>query len=330
LKIMEKISIKPVLTLMSVVLALAIPCIPGVGAGFLGMMMLMYVFIMYACAWNLLAYSGQGSLGHSAFLGLGAYGSVLLAKGFNVDPLLKSINVEVLGSTLAGGLLAAVAGVLIGLTCVRLREWFLGMATFGFAIIIHTITTELSSLTGGHDGLPTKHLVSVSDFLVRYQMEYYIILISTLIAVYVMYLVLNSRIGLAFQAIRENELEAKVMGVNIVKYKLVGFALSAFFSGVAGALMIHHIGYLTPEIFSIDNSFKPIIYSIAGGLSTIEGPILGTVIVTALWDGLKSFGLVYEHLVIIGLLLIGIVIFLPRGFVSLLSELKNRISNTKI
>jgi branched-chain amino acid transport system permease protein len=117
------------------------------------------------------------------------------------------------------------------------------------------------------------------------------------------------------------------MGVNTVKYKLIGFALSSFFTGIAGALMIHHTGYLTPDIYSVENSFRPIIYCISGGLFTIEGPVLGTFIITVIWDGLKSFGLVYEHLIIIGLILILVVRFLPRGFVSLPGKVKSRIGS---
>ena len=330
--------LKKGITLLAFVIALSTPYLPESvtqflpfkGATLLGFLTLMYVFIMFASAWNLLTYSGQGSLGHAAFLGIGAYTSAIILKYLKPELLLfNSINLEVILTVLAGGLVASIAGVFIGITCVRLREWFLGMVTFGFAIIISTITTELSGFTGGHDGLPTKHLVTATDFLSRYKMEYYIILIFTVVVIYLIHRILKSRLGLAFEAIRENELEAKVMGINTVKYKLIGFALSAFFSGIAGALMYHHIGYLTPEVFSVENSFKPIIYCIAGGLFTLEGPIVGTVIISALWDGLKSLGLMHEHLVIIGLLLIIIVIFLPSGLISLPRRL-GRKSDSKV
>jgi len=333
-----KISMKHVVICTILLAALAIPYLPVAvtqflpfkGASLLGFLILMYAFIMFASAWNLLTYSGQGSLGHAAFLGIGAYTSAIILRYLKPEPLLfNSINLEVILTVMAGGLAASIVGVFIGLTCVRLREWFLGMVTFGFAIIISTITTELRDITGGHDGLPTKHLVAATDFLSRYKMEYYIILAFTVVVIYLIHRILRSKLGLAFEAIRENELEAKVMGINTVKYKLIGFALSAFFSGIAGALMYHHIGYLTPEVFSVENSFKPIIYCIAGGLFTVEGPVLGTVIISALWDGLKSLGLMHEHLVIIGLLLIIIVIFLPKGLVSLLKKV-GRKSDAKV
>lgn len=329
---LPKLNPKLILNLLILIVAVSIPFLPRVGSSVLGILIIMYVFIIYASAWNLLTYSGQGSLGHAAFLGLGAYSSVLAAKALNLPTLLTlgiggntvSIQPTIL-TVFLGGLVASAVGILIGLTCVRLREWFLAMVTFGFAVIIHTITVELRDISGGHDGLPTKHLVSTTDFLTRYVCEYYILLCFTVLIVYLIHLIIKSKAGLAFEAIRENELEARVMGINTVKYKLIGFALSSFFTGIAGALMIHHIGYLTPDIYSVENSFKPVIYCISGGLFTVEGPIIGTFIITVIWDGLKSLGLVYEHLIIIGLILILTVIFMPRGFISLFRGIHGRL-----
>jgi len=207
-----------------------------------------------------------------------------------------------------------------------LREWFLAMVTFGFAIIAHTITAELSWITGGWDGLPAKRLIPVTipNYIVY---EYYTMLLITIAVIVILSLITKSRIGLALEAIRENELEAKVMGINVTSYKLMAFAVSAFFTGIAGALEIHHFGYITPEVYGIDISFWPIIYCISGGLFTIEGPIVGTVIITVLSEGLKSFGWTYERLILIGFILILVVIFLPKGFVSITKKIKSRLSS---
>ena len=308
-------NIKTWIGLLSLVVALLIPLIFGINHYLLTVLIIMLVFIIYSSAWNLLALSGQGSLGHAAFFGIGGYTSAIIARSLGLHPLV---------TILAGGLFAAFIGVLIGLTCVRLREWFLGMVTFGFAIIVHTITTELSWLTGGWDGIPVKKLIPVTipNYILY---EYYVMLLITVVAIVIIYLITKSRVGLALEAIRENELEAKLMGINIIKYKLLAFAISAFFTGIAGALEIHHFGYITPEVYGIDISFWPIIYSISGGLFTIGGPILGTVVITFVWEVLRSFGLVYEGVVLIGLVLILIVIFLPKGLVSLPEKIKARL-----
>ena len=310
---LDRMNLKAWLGVISLILAFLIPIISGIDTYLLTVLILMLVFIMYASAWNLLALSGQGSLGHAAFFGIGGYTSAIIAKSLGLPPL---------ATILVGGLFAAFIGVLIGLTCVRLREWFLGMVTFGFAVIAHTITAELSWLTGGWDGLPAKKIipVSVQNYLMY---EYYLMLLLTVVVVVIIWMIMKSRIGLAFEAIRENELEAKVMGINVTRYKLMAFAVSAFFTGVAGALQIHHFGYITPEVYAIDISFLPIIYCVSGGLFTIEGPILGTIFITLLDEGLKNFGWTYERYIVIGLILILVVRFLPRGFVSIPEKIKS-------
>jgi len=307
-------NIKTGIGLMSLLVALLIPLIFGINHYLLTVLIIMLVFIIYSSAWNLLALSGQGSLGHAAFFGIGGYTSAIIARSLGLHPLV---------TILAGGLFAAFIGVLIGLTCARMREWFLAMVTFGFAIIVHTITTELSWLTGGWDGIPVKKLIPVTipNYILY---EYYAMLLITAVAIVIIYLITKSRVGLALEAIRENELEAKLMGIGVIKYKLVAFAISAFFTGIAGALEIHHFGYITPEVYGIDISFWPIIYSISGGLFTIGGPILGTVVITFIWEVLRYFGLVYEGVILIGLVLILIVIFLPKGLVSIPEKIKAR------
>jgi branched-chain amino acid transport system permease protein len=272
------------------------------------LLVLMLISIIFASAWNLLAYSGQGSLGHAAFLGIGAYASTIIAVKSGISPIL---------TIFLGAVVAAFIGILIGLTCVRLKEWFLAMVTFGFAIIVQTLTVSvLAPLSGGWDGIPSPRLFSPS--LPGYQfIEYYFILIITVATIVAIWYVMKSRIGLAFLAIRENELEARAAGIDPVRYRLLAFALSAYLAGVAGALQIHHIGYLTPELYGTENSFWPITYVILGGLGTLAGPIAGTVALTIIWEGLKATGMTFGRYVIIGVMLILAIIFLPRGLVSL-------------
>jgi branched-chain amino acid transport system permease protein len=274
----------------------------------INLLVLMLISIIFASAWNLLAYSGQGSLGHAAFLGIGAYGSTLIATKSGISPLV---------TIFLGAAIAAFVGILIGLTCVRLKEWFLAMVTFGFAIIVQTLTVSvLAPVTGGWDGIASARLVSSS--IPGYQLiEYYIVLGITIASIAVIWYIMRSKVGLAFLAIRENELEARAAGIDPVRYRLLAFALSAYLAGVAGALQIHHIGYLTPELYGVDNSFWPITYVILGGLGTLAGPVVGTVVLTIIWEGLKATGMTFGRYVIIGIILILAIIFLPRGLVSL-------------
>jgi len=294
--------------LAALAISVIIPILTGFNAYYLTVMILMLIFIIFASAWNFLTYTGQGSLGHAAFFGIGGYVSALTATASGLSPYL---------TIFVGGGGAAAAGVFIAIICVRLKEWFLAMVTFGFAIIVQVlVVTQFSSVTGGWDGIAAPPLISssVPGYLLWI---YYSILAIAVLVIVIFWFILRSRVGLAFAAIRENELEARAAGIDPVRYKLAAFAISAYFAGVAGALEIHYLGYITPEIFGVDISFWPIIYSISGGLGTLAGPVIGTIVITLLWDGLQGLGLSYGRFIIIGVLLVLIIIFLPKGMVSL-------------
>jgi len=299
-------------TIAIIAVAVAMPFVSA-NLFILNLLSLMLIFIIFSSAWNLLACSGQGSLGHAAFFGIGAYASTLIATKMGISPYI---------TIFIGAAVAAFVGILIGLTCVRLKEWFLAMVTFGFAIIVQTLTVSiLAPVTGGWDGIASPRLISPD--IPGYQLlEYYSILIITIASIIFIWYIMKSRVGLAFSAIRENELEARASGINPVKYRLLAFALSAYLAGVAGALEIHHIGYITPEIYGVDLSFWPVTYVIFGGLGTLAGPIIGTIVLTVIWESLKMAGLTFARYVIIGVLLILVIIFLPKGLVDLPDRLQ--------
>ena len=308
------------LIIAAVLCALLIPVVTGFNVYYLTVLIIMLIFIIFASAWNFLTYSGQGSLGHAAFFGIGGYVSALVAIQSGLSPYI---------TIFVGGAAASVVGLFIGLICVRMKEWFLAMVTFGFAVIIQVlVASQFKAITGGWDGVAAPPLVSSSipGYLLY---EYYSILLITIVAILLIRAILKSKIGLAFSAIRENELEARAAGIDPMRYKLFAFMISAAISGVAGALEIHYMSYITPEIFGVDISFWPIIYSISGGLGTLAGPIIGTVVITLLWDGLQSLGLTYARFVIIGVILVLVVIFLPKGLISLPGELKKRLPGWK-
>ena len=266
---------------------------------------IIFIFIIYASAWNFFAYAGQASLGHAVFLGVGAYASMLLAGRMGFPPLITIIF---------GGITSTLMGLIVGLTCIRLREWFLSMVTFGFSVIVEVVVSNpLSWLTNGRYGLWAPRLIP-SKIPNYYIYEYYIISSITIITTIVLYLLQKSKFGLALSAIRENETAAKATGVHATKYKLLALLVSSFFSGLAGALLAHAVwgGYVSPEIFSIHYSFNPIIYSVSGGLGTLEGPIIGTFLIIAIWEGLRFVG-TYQRFIIIGAILITTVIFIPEG-----------------
>jgi branched-chain amino acid transport system permease protein len=299
---------RPYLVWAALAVALLVPVFTAGSLYLLTTAAIALVFIIYSQAWNFLAASGQGSLGHAAFFGIGAYASALTASRLGLPPAM---------TVLLGGIFAAGIGLLIGLTCVRLKEWFLAMVTFGFAIIIQTLmVSPFAGISGGWDGTAAPSLVPSSVPFAPW-LQYYLILAFLIGVVLVFRYLLRGRVGLAFAAIRENEVEARASGLDPVRFKLFAFGVSALVAGMAGALEVHLFGYVTPEVFGTDISFWPMIYSICGGLGTLAGPIIGTIAITVLWEGLRGLGLSYARFVIIGVLLILTIIFLPTGLISL-------------
>src|SRR3989339_960784 len=222
----------------------------------------MIIFALYASSWNLLAYSGQGSLGHAAFLGIGGFASALTATKLGLPPIF---------GLLVGSLISAGIGVLIGLACVRLKAWFLAMVTFGFSVIIVTIISQFDSFFGGMIGFATP---TVAPQALPF---YYATLAIVTISIGAIILVMKSKLGLAFKTIRENELEAKMIGINTGKYRLLAFVISTFFAGLAGGLYVESILFVQISIFEPYYSFLPLIMAVIGGLGTIEGPIIGSI-----------------------------------------------------
>ena len=289
----------------------------------------MLIFAIYASSWNLLASSGQGSLGHAAFLGIGGFVSALIASNTIIPPII---------GLFLGSLFSAAIGFLVGLTCVRLKAWFLAMVTFGFSVIIVTIFTipEIDAITNAVLGFPTPLIAD------RGLPFYYLTFAIAAVSIFTMYLVMKSKIGLAFKAIHQNELEAKMVGINTAKYRLIAFVISTFFAGLAGGLYAQSIQYIQVSVFGAEYSFLPLMMCVIGGLGTIEGPIVGSAIIVAIdsylpridpflngllgQDGLfplfpavSNVGSPLRFLGL-GLFLLVIVIFAPKGLTPLIKK----------
>jgi branched-chain amino acid transport system permease protein len=279
-----------------------------------------FIYAIYAQSWNLAAHSGQYSLGHATFLGLGAYASVLLAGRLGLPPALAMFLAP---------LLPAFAGLGIARLCLRLREWYFGMVTFGFTAIVQVLVVEqFGWLTNRWDGLDAQALwpgrVTVETAAVlNYSVALALMVGSYLAAAALM----ASKPGLALSAIHDNETVANVSGVNVRGYRLLAMTLSGYLAGLAGALNSHTLTrHISPGIFGIEDSIWPLLYSIAGGLRTPEGPILGTLVVRVFWEwALRTLG-GFESLVLIGLALALIVTFFPQGLVMLAARAARWVS----
>jgi branched-chain amino acid transport system permease protein len=296
---------------------------------------LVTIFAIYASSWNLLAYSGQGSLGHAVFFGLGGFTAALTAFYFGVPPILSVF----IGATVSAGI-----GFLIGLTCVRLKAWFLAMVTFGFSVIIISIFSQFDSVFHGVTGSSLSPLVPKPIPGTPNLNFYYLAVGFAVGSIIVMYVILKSKVGLAFKAIKENDAEAKMTGINTTKYKLLAFTISTFFAGLAGGLWAYFVGYISNSVFDPEYSFLPLIMAVVGGLGTIEGPIIGALILESIRDLLPlpgvtnflqgTFGRYFPNVtnvgpyviwLCIGIFLVVIVIFAPRGITSIFHGIYNRV-----
>lgn len=278
-----------------------------------------FIFAIYAQSWNLVAHSGQFSLGHASFLGVGAYASVLLVQHLRLPPA---------AAILVGALLPAGVGLAIGGLCLRLREWYFGMVTFGVTAIVQVLVVEqFGWLTNRWDGLDAPRLVPAGLPLERVADLNYLIALGLMVAAYVAVAsIMNSKAGLAFSAIHDNELVAAGCGVDVRRYRLLAMAAGGYLAGLAGALNSHTLTrHVSPGIFGLEDSIWPLLYSIAGGLRTPEGPILGTLVVRVVWEwALRRLG-GFESLVLIGSLLALVVIFVPRGLYPLAAAAMSRV-----
>jgi len=274
-----------------------------------------YVFVLSIVGLGLMlltGFTGQVSLGHAAFLGIGAYThAVLLSHG---APFIIAIT--------AATLLAAAIGMIIGSRVLRLTGIYLSIATLAFAFIIEHILVKWESVTGGFKGFPVDRPeyfgITITDDVPFYYLTFFCLILAVLAALNI----LRSPTGRAFIAIRDSEIAAQSMGVNLARYKTMAFAVSAGFTGFGGALFAHKIGYLAPDAFNILLSIQLLLMVVVGGLGSIHGAIFGAMFVGSL-PQLIAIGRDYLPQVIsrqpglepglFGLILVFFILFEPYG-----------------
>ncbi len=259
---------------------------------------------------------GQVSLGHAAFFGLGAYTSALLTQVGHV-PYWPAF--------LAAGLLSALVGIPLGMPALRVRGPFLVVVTYGCGEVFKYIALNLD-ITGGPAGLPG--LVAPSFGRSFPDMgptgtEAFIV-VALLLAMALAFLsrrIEDSRVGHAFAAIREDEIAATAMGVNVAYHKLLAFALSAFFTGMAGSLFAHYLSFVSPDMLSSTESISMLTMVVVGGTRSIPGAFLGAFLLTLIPELLQAFkdvaGLPFDPwLVLFGLVLIFMMRVRPQGILA--------------
>jgi branched-chain amino acid transport system permease protein len=216
----------------------------------------------------LTGFTGQASLGHAAFLAIGAYTAAYL----------QQYNVPFPVYFLAAGLLTGVIGAMVGFPALRLQGIYLVIATISFAFIVEEILARWESVTNGNEGMRVKTMSLLGVTVPRDSPTFYYLCLAVLILTIVGTLnLLRSPTGRAFVAIRDSETAARSMGVNVALYKVKSFAISATITGFAGVLFAHKLSFISPEMFTLQLSIEFIIVILIGGAFSLHGAVLGAI-----------------------------------------------------
>ncbi|MEY4235512.1 MAG: hypothetical protein RLZZ454_770 [Pseudomonadota bacterium] len=256
----------------------------------------------------LIGFAGQISLGHAGFIGIGAYASAALPSQLGLHPMLALIT----GAVAAGALAAILARPIF-----RLKGQYLAMATLGLGIIINVVVRNEAAWTGGPDGMPVPP-ISFGGFEITGDKHWYAIVASLLcVSIWASINLIDSPFGRALRALHGSEVASKVVGVNVERYKITVFVMSAMFASIMGSITALYIGFVTPNIADFFHSIELVTMVVIGGMGSIYGSVLGAVLLTALPQALATFE-GWETVVFGGILMLSM-IFMPKGLVPTLA-----------
>ncbi|WP_160724494.1 branched-chain amino acid ABC transporter permease [Bacillus sp. USDA818B3_A] len=234
--------------------------------------------------------TGQFSIGHAGFLAVGAYASAIMT---------MKLSMPFPVALVTGGVVAALAGLIIGIPSLRLRGDYLAIATLGFGEIVRIVFLNMDYV-GGASGMTVSHLTTW-PWLIG----------CVIVTILVIVNFTNSSHGRACISIRENEIAADAMGINTTYYKVTAFALGAFFAGIAGALYAHNFYIIQPTNFGFLKSFDILIFVVLGGLGSLSGAVIAAILLTIISTYLQSYPEI--RMVIYSLVLIVMMLYRPQG-----------------
>ena len=284
----------------------------------LGVANLIGITIIAATGLNiLLGYCGQLSFGHVGFIAVGAYTSAVLT---------SVVGLPFLVGLIAAGLMAGLVGLLFGIPSLRVKGFYLVIATIAAQFIIIWVINHLE-ITGGFGGIVVPY-ASIGGLVFASEVsQFYLIMVIAVIGTFLAKNLARMRVGRAFIAIRDNDLAAEVMGINLFSYKLLAFFIGCFWAGIAGSLLAHWMGSISPANFTFIESLLYLGMIVIGGLGTTLGPILGVIFIRLLQQGMMFIAPTIETafptlpvgsaagiaLMLFGLIIVIFLILEPRG-----------------
>ncbi len=262
------------------------------------------IYILLALGLNLVTgYTGQFCLGWAAFYGIGAYTSALLTMTWhwNFWPAL-----------VMAGVVTAIFGIILGIPTMRLKDIYLAITTLVFGEIVRLILLNWTDVTRGAMGLPGIPAPSLFGITLDSTLFYYYLIFAlVLLAVGAMVRIVNSRLGRALLAIREDELAAASMGINVTRYKITAFAIGAFFAGIAGSFYAHYTSFIDPQSFSFAESIVVVAMVVLGGMGSLWGSIFGAMALTLLPELLRSIA--DYRMIVYGIIMVLVMLLRPQG-----------------
>ena len=256
----------------------------------------------------LIGFAGQISLGHAGFLGIGAYASAVLPTHFGWHPLLAMA---------AGAAATAVIAAVVARPIFKLKGNYLAMATLGLGIIINIVLRNEAQWTGGPDGMPVPAMALFGFELSTDRHWYWVVAAMLTFSVWASLNMIDSPFGRALRALHGSEVAAQVVGVNIVRYKVTIFVMSAVFASILGSVTAHYMAFVTPNFADFFHSVELVTMVVVGGMASVFGSIIGAVLLTALPQALATFE--GWETVVFGAVLMLCMIFLPKGLVPTLA-----------
>ena len=256
----------------------------------------------------LIGFAGQISLGHAGFLGIGAYASAVLPTHFGWHPLV------------AMGTGAAVTGLLAALVArpiFKLKGHYLAMATLGLGIIINIALRNEAQWTGGPDGMPVPPMSVFGVEIYSDKIWYWVVAGLLVVSVWASLNLIDSPFGRALRALHGSEVASQVVGVDVVRYKVAIFVMSAVFASLMGSVTAHYIGFVSPNFADFFHSIELVTMVVVGGMASVFGSLIGAVLLTALPQALATFE--GWETVVFGAILMLFMIFLPKGIVPTLA-----------
>ena len=277
------------------------------------------IFAVLALSLNLLlGYTGQLSLGHAAFFGIGAYASALLTVKLEWSAWI---------GLLAAVLIPALAGWGIGRLALKLRGAYFVLLTISFAGCVSLVSVNWMDLTNGPLGLPGVPALEIalpglpSLSLRTKGAFYYVVLVAVVLAYLVCLALIRSRVGRALVALRENETLAASVGIDGTHYLVLAAVVSAAMAGFGGGLYAHYTRFVSPEVFLFTYTVTMVIMVVAGGKGTLAGPVVGAVLFTVLPEALRAATSWQWQMLLYGILLVAVLFFMPQGIVPALRQL---------